>query len=371
MWLRRGLLRHRFGVVIGLIFGWTGVWIALWGAAIGAVIGIFLGAGVGAGSALGQNLYNLGAGQSVTAFTVLGGLVLGAVGGFLLVLRLVLFSSPFSAVIAMLSGVVVAMMIIFVMAAFERVGLRLRGYRRLSRDEARRIAPMLRAVAEGMDLEGLPRFAMADLAIPNAWTYMRTVVLTTGLLQTLTDGELRAVLAHELQHWRSGDSVGLHLIWACAWPIALVYNVGSLITGGSRGMSSDASPTSVSPRTLLTVFAWIIAWPAALIIRFAITPAVAMVQRRYEYEADAAAAHLGYSEDMITALRKMGAFEGGRTGWERAMQATHPPTELRIEKLQPSKPDDAQYQEDELHGPSAAEIARLARAFIPFTGSQS
>jgi len=67
---------------------------------------------------------------------------------------------------------------------------------------------------------------------------------------------------------------------------------------------------------------------------------------------------------MISALRKMGAFEGGRTGWEQAMTATHPPTELRIEALQAPKPDDAEYQEDELRGPGADEVGRILRSLL-------
>jgi hypothetical protein len=55
----------------------------------------------------------------------------------------------------------------------------------------------------------------------------------------------------------------------------------------------------------------------------------------------------------------MGAFESGRTGWEAAMAATHPPTELRLEALQAPRPDDWEYHEDELRGPSRAEIHRL------------
>src|SRR5262249_38400713 len=88
--------------------------------------------------------------------------------------------------------------------------------------------------------------------------------------------------------------------------------------------------------------------------------AMATDQRDYEYQADRAAADIGLGDDLISALKKMTAFEGGRTGWEQALAATHPPTELRIEALQQPKPDDAEYQEDRLRGPTWKEFKRIA-----------
>jgi Zn-dependent protease with chaperone function len=93
--------------------------------------------------------------------------------------------------------------------------------------------------------------------------------------------------------------------------------------------------------------------------KFVIVPVVAASQRRYEYEADAAAGEIGLAIALSSALRKMGAFETGRTGWEQAIAATHPPLELRLEALQLPRPDDAEYQESELGGPTASELRRI------------
>ncbi|MGO9584464.1 MAG: M48 family metalloprotease [Acidimicrobiales bacterium] len=360
-WLRHGLHRHRWGVLVALVFGWTGVWLALWGAVIGVIAGVLFGLGV-ASSPFGNTLFHAGAGQAVTILSVVSGAFLGAVGGFVYVLRLALFTTPWQFAVALASGAFVAMLVVLFTASFERLGLRLRGYRRLSRDEVRRVAPLVRDVAEGMNLDGLPRFAITDVVLPNAWSHMRTVVITSGLLQTLDDAELRAVLAHELHHWRTGDSVGLHIVWAAAWPVALVVDFGLLVAGRQP---NQAGQPPARYRGLLVLIGWVIAWPAWVILKLGIAPVVAGTQRRYEYEADAAAASLGYAPALITGLRKIGAFEGGRTGWEQAMSATHPPLELRIEALQAPKPDDAQYQESELTGPSRADIARLLRALWP------
>lgn len=360
-WLRNGIKRHPWAVTAALLFGWTGVWLALWGAALGAIVGIFVALGVVDTTSLGSEVTRLGGGQAVTIVSILGGIFFGAIGGFLEVLRYILAETPWEAVVALATGAVLATAITVTMATFERLGLRIRGYRRLSRDEVRRVAPLVRDIAEATYLDGLPRFAIDDSVIPNAWTHMRTIVVTTGLLQTLDDAELRAVLAHELQHWQSGDAVGLHVVWAAAWPIAVTYNIGMLIAGKRQGMGVGAPGNA---KGLLVLIGWVIAWPAWVVLTLVIAPATAARQRRYEYAADAAAARLGYAAAMASALRKMGAFEGGRTGWEQAMTATHPPIELRIEALQAPKPDDAQYQEDDLSGPGWAEVKRVAGGLL-------
>ena len=68
---------------------------------------------------------------------------------------------------------------------------------------------------------------------------------------------------------------------------------------------------------------------------------------------------IGLAIALSSALRKMGAFETGRTGWEQAIAATHPPVELRLEALQLPRADDAEYQESELGGPTASELRRI------------
>lgn len=358
-WLRNGFRRHPAAVWIALVFGWTGVWVAFWGAMFGVIIGLLIVAGVETDPTLAHDFFNLGIGQSVTVLAVFAGIVLGAVGGFLAVLRVLFVDQLSQILLALIAGAVFAGTIVVVIAAFERTGLRLRGYRRLSRDEVRRIAPLVKSVADAMALPALPRFAMADIVVPNAWTHMRTVVLSTGLLQALSDDELEAVLAHELHHWRSGDAVGLRMVWVAALPLALIYDFGIWLSGGNQ---QGASPEEVGvrlPRGLLALAGWIIAWPAWIMTTLIIAPALSRSQKKYEYEADAAAKSIGLAAPLASALRTMGAFESGRTGWERAITATHPPIELRVEALQEQLPDDAEYQEDELRGPTKGEIVRL------------
>lgn len=358
-WLRNGFRRHPAAVWIALVFGWTGVWVAFWGAMIGVCLGLFIAIGVETDPTLAHDFFNLGIGQSVTVLSVIAGIVLGAVGGFLLVLRVIFVDQLSQVFLALIAGAVFAGITVVIIAAFERTGLRLRGYRRLSRDEVRRIAPLVKVVADAMNLPALPRFAMADIVVPNAWTHMRTVVLSTGLLQALSDEELEAILAHELHHWRSGDAVGLRMVWVAALPLAVIYDFGVWLSGGSEGGGSPEEAGIQLPHGLLAVAGWAFAWPAWIITTLIIAPVLSGSQKKYEYEADAAAAAIGLAAPLASALRTMGAFESGRTGWERAITATHPPVELRVEALQDRLPDDAEYEEEELRGPTREEIVRL------------
>lgn len=125
-------------------------------------------------------------------------------------------------------------------------------------------------------------------------------------------------------------------MWVAALPVALVYDIGMWLTG-SRPTVPPPETIGISlPGGLIAVIGWIVAWPAWVLTKLVIAPALASSQRKYEYEADAAAAAVGLGEPLAAALRVMGAFEAGRSGWERAITATHPPTELRIEALQPA-----------------------------------
>jgi Zn-dependent protease with chaperone function len=355
-WLRSGLRRQRLATVLGLIFGWTGAWLALWGAVAGMFFGTLIAFGLVTSTSLGSDLFNLGVGNGVTLVSVLTGAVFGIAGGFVLTLKVLLFDRPLQAVIAILSGAVLSVIIVVVSASFERLGLRMRGYRRLSQEEVRRVAPLVKDVAEAMNLPALPRFAMNDVVIPNAGAHMRTIVITKGLLQSLNDGEVRAILAHELHHWEAGDSVALKFVWAASLPIALMYDLGTYLSGGWVTVGGEVGK---GIRTIAGLVGWIIAWPAGVLMKLVIVPVVSRRQRDCEYEADAAAAAIGLASELSSALQKMGAFESGRTGWEAAMAATHPPTELRLEALQAPRPDDWEYREDELRGPSRTEVRRL------------
>jgi Zn-dependent protease with chaperone function len=365
-WLRHGVRRRTRSVILALVLGWTGTWLAFWGALIGAIIGVLVALHLAGGNGIAIT-------SAVGPLAVFVGLFLGAAFGIVFVLRFIFVVAPWQPFVAILIGFIVSAALMMTLAAYERVWLRLRGYRRLSRDEVRVVAPLVRNVADAMNLDGLPRFAMADLAIPNAWACMRTIVLTKGLIATLTPDELQAILAHELHHWRSGDSVGDRMVWCASLPLVIPVNVGRWLSGAPPQSDLAKSIPGVQIRHgFAFILGWLIAWPGWLILRYIIAPTMNVRKRDHEYEADAAAAAIGMATPLRSALLKLSAFESGRTGWEQAMAATHPPTALRLEALQEPKEDDVIYQEDALRGPSRGDLFRLLTPFVPrrFTKGQ-
>jgi len=335
-WFKSGLRRQPWAAGLALITSWTGLVIALWAGAFGLVAGGLVGAGVVDNTGL---LHSVGGGVGVIG--VVGSALLGAVVVFAAFYVVELVNNPAAFVSSLLGGAILAVIIVAVVARFEGDLLRVRGYRRATRDEVRTIAPHVQAVGAALGLSAYPRFVVSDSATPGAWTHMRHIVLTTDLLQALEPDQLRAVIAHEMNHWRNGDAVALRFVWACGWPIALFYNLGTWLSGTRPGDPKSRK----MPHTILAVIGWAFLWPAWIATKLIIAPAVGARSRREEYEADQVAAAMGLSEALIGALTRISMLEGPRTGWEAAMTASHPPTALRIEALQQPRPDDPDYQE--------------------------
>jgi len=125
----------------------------------------------------------------------------------------------------------------------------------------------------------------------------------------------------------------------------LLYNVASRLSGFQ--LSVEAKGLQFG-RRIIPFIAWMFAWPSWLLVRFVVAPAAASGMRKSEYDADAAAERIGRGPALIRALDKLSAWERARTGWEAALYRNHPPTPLRIERLEPRQPGDHEYQEPEL-----------------------
>jgi len=57
------------------------------------------------------------------------------------------------------------------------------------------------------------------------------------------------------------------------------------------------------------------------------------VGRQEEFLADAFAKQLGFANGLVSFLRKIEDFEEAPVGFWNAVQSTHPPTAVRIDKL--------------------------------------
>jgi heat shock protein HtpX len=177
-----------------------------------------------------------------------------------------------------------------------------------------------------------------------------SVTVTRGLMNTLTDDEIEAVLAHELTHIRNND---VRLLVIAVVFVGIFSFVGELAFrsmrfggagGGSSSRRSSSSSSSSGGGAIIAIVAALaiiaIAYALAIVIRFALS-------RRREYLADAGAVELTKNPDaMISALRKISGNAAVNAPSEvremfienphsdfASLFATHPPIEKRIEAL--------------------------------------
>jgi heat shock protein HtpX len=172
----------------------------------------------------------------------------------------------------------------------------------------------------------MPRLRVIESPAMNAFASgvrrsQYTVTVTRGLLDTLSDAELEAVLAHELTHIENRD---VQLLVIAAVFVGIVSLVGDILIrgprmifwssgGGGGGWGSGGGSSRSSSRSnarggggggaivliLIAVAIFLIARLLAIVLRMAMS-------RKREYLADAGAVELTKNPDaMISALRKI------------------------------------------------------------------
>lgn len=103
--------------------------------------------------------------------------------------------------------------------------------------------PQLHATVDRLCIEAdlpTPKLALVDTPMPNACSVGRspataTVCVTTGLLELVDDGELEAVLAHELSHIENRDVMLMTIAGFFASIAAFIVGLGSRAAGEERG----------------------------------------------------------------------------------------------------------------------------------------
>jgi heat shock protein HtpX len=188
---------------------------------------------------------------------------------------------------------------------------------------------------------GMPEVAIFDAPEPNAFATGANknnalVAVSTGLLNSMKQEEVEAVLGHEISHVANGDMITLTLIQG-------VMNTFVIFAARAIGYVIDKAvfknERGVGIGYMLTVF--------VLEILFGVLAAiiVAWFSRQREYRADAGGAHLAGRQKMISALQRLSQAYGqtslpkqinafGINGGIKSLFATHPPIEQRIAALQ-------------------------------------
>ena len=157
----------------------------------------------------------------------------------------------------------------------------------------------------------------------------KRIVFFDTLLSRLAPGEVEAVLAHELGHFKR------HHVWKrvavlFAASFALLWVLGRLI--GEAWFYAGLSVSTQSTATALLLF--VLATPA---FTFFLQPLTSLYSRRHEFEADAYAVRHADSSELVKALVKLYTDNAATLTPDPVHSAfydSHPPAATRIARLQ-------------------------------------
>lgn len=188
---------------------------------------------------------------------------------------------------------------------------------------------------------GKPEVAIYD-GEPNAFATgafknNALVAVSTGLLDSMTEEEVAAVLGHEVAHVANGDMVTLTLIQGVVNTFVIFF---ARVAGYFIDRLVFRNEREIGIGYYITVFV------CEIIFGILASIIVAAFSRRREYRADAGSAQLlGSREPMIRALMRLSGLQAGElpksmqafgisgTKGLSAMLASHPPLASRIQAL--------------------------------------
>lgn len=344
VWLVTGMLRNPRGLIGALVASWFNLPAAILLGGIGLVAGGalgYLGGAVGGNSTADSWVRDIPVLDSLlsSAFLQGGGILgmvlgaaAGAIGGFLAGLLLpwlaVIIASPSDGIGRFVAQLLVAFLcgFLYTIYAIATEHWRIRivdGGRRPSRRERELIGPVLEDCARRMGLASLPVLMMVDDRVPNAAAYSRHIIVNVGFLD-MFEYELEplaGVLCHELTHWRNADCVSNYFIRGVALQLYIAYNVCTFLLRWARG--------------ILAFIIWFATWPILVAIRYVVMPLQMAGIQAAEYRADQGAVFAGHREGIRKVLAKLReSFDGARNGWDMSILASHPASELRLERVE-------------------------------------
>ncbi len=197
-------------------------------------------------------------------------------------------------------------------------------------------------ISRGMNIS-MPEVWIYDAPDPNAFATGPSknnsmVAVSTGLLQNLSEEEVRSVLAHEMGHVRNGDMLTTTIL--AGLMNTFVYFLSQFVA------------RHVADRNPMLYFATYIF--LQIVLSFLAMIPICWFSRKREFAADAFAAKVYGSSSMISALQTIGTWVqqsqieygtkdalatmkiSGNTGGFANLFSTHPRIEERIEALRRS-----------------------------------
>jgi len=189
---------------------------------------------------------------------------------------------------------------------------------------------------------GMPEVAIYE-GEPNAFATgafrnSALVAVSSGLLQSMNQEEVEAVLGHEVAHVANGDMVTMTLLQGVLNTFVIFL---SRIVGTIVDRTVFKTERGTGPGFFITVLV------CQIVFGFLAQIILAWFSRRREFRADAGSAqYLRNPRPMMNALARLGGLDPGRLpdsvkamgindrpGW-MALFSTHPPIEQRIAALQ-------------------------------------
>ncbi len=221
---------------------------------------------------------------------------------------------------------------------------------RTSDPNARRLYEMVSRLSKQAGISTMPEVAIYSAPEPNAFATgpskdKALVACSTGLLQSMNDREVEAVLGHEISHVTNGDMTTMTLLTGVM--NSLVIFLAHLAAMAIDNFLSGEEEGEGGGLGIIGYFIVVNLLEMALMPLAAIP--IAAFSRRREYRADAGAARLTSAEAMINALRRLSqavqpeqpkhqedsfALAKINSGRRVSLWASHPPIEERIKNLQ-------------------------------------
>ena len=251
------------------------------------------------------------------------------------------------------NGMMIALLLAAAMNVYaywfsDKAVLKMYGAQEVTADNSqfRHYYQMVKSLAENAQLP-MPKVYVIDEAQPNAFATGRNpehaaVAATLGIMQILSERELRGVMAHELAHVKNRDTLISTISATVAGAIASIAQFGMLFGGGR----DDNGERNVNP--IIGILVMLLAPLAASLIQMAIS-------RSREFEADRGGAEISRDpKALASALEKIHNYAhqipnetaeahpetgqmmiinplSGRSF--DSLFSTHPRTEERVEKL--------------------------------------
>jgi len=156
----------------------------------------------------------------------------------------------------------------------------------------------------------------------------KRIVFFDTLLSRLAPGEIEAVLAHELGHFKLRH-VAKRILWLFAASLAMLALMGWLIR-------QPWFFSGLGVRIQSTAIALALFFLALPVFTFFLSPIGSIYSRKHEYEADAYAAANASGSDLVSALVKLYQDNASTLTPDPVHSAfydSHPPAALRIERL--------------------------------------